>query len=527
MKTKNFVLGFLFFISLSLVFAQTIPQEAISACEGKSAGEVCSFTGAQSESVSGTCLQTPDSQFACIPNSAAPDEIAQSSIQQTPSVEEPQKGFFVKLFDFFFGWMNSDKDENVNNDTKVMPGSDTDEHGCKPSAGYSWCEEKQKCLRVWEEDCVDLDEDSQTTLTSKVVDTNQKECFDEDSTINCPSSGKAFYGQDGNYGGIQPSYKDNGDGTITDLNTGLMWIRDAGDKTLYYDAKNSISYAGYSDWRIPTIKELYSLIDFSATNVGSTATLGGTPFIDDEMFVFEYGDITKGDRIIDSQWITSNIYVSKVMVNQECFFGVNFADGRIKCYPTANTGRDNGYFLRYVREKSYGTNSFVENSDGTVTDESSGLMWEKSDSIKGLDWESALSYCEDLNLGGYRDWRLPNAKELQYIVDYSRSPDTTDSPAIDPIFDSTSFTNLMGENDWGYYWTGTTHKSQKGGDEAVYIAFGRGLGAMNGQLMDFHGAGCQRSDPKSGNEKDYPVSASNAPQGDVQRVYNMVRCVRG
>ena len=32
-------------------------------------------------------------------------------------------------------------------------GGDKDEHGCIGSAGYSWCESKQKCLRVWEEDC--------------------------------------------------------------------------------------------------------------------------------------------------------------------------------------------------------------------------------------------------------------------------------------------------------------------------------------------------------------------------------------
>jgi len=32
-------------------------------------------------------------------------------------------------------------------------GGDRDEHGCIPSAGYSWCEEKQKCIRQWEEDC--------------------------------------------------------------------------------------------------------------------------------------------------------------------------------------------------------------------------------------------------------------------------------------------------------------------------------------------------------------------------------------
>jgi len=34
-----------------------------------------------------------------------------------------------------------------------LVGDDRDEHGCIPSAGYSWCEEKQECLRIWEENC--------------------------------------------------------------------------------------------------------------------------------------------------------------------------------------------------------------------------------------------------------------------------------------------------------------------------------------------------------------------------------------
>lgn len=38
--------------------------------------------------------------------------------------------------------------------TAIMPGSDRDAHGCIPSAGYTWCEAKQKCLRTWEEPCV-------------------------------------------------------------------------------------------------------------------------------------------------------------------------------------------------------------------------------------------------------------------------------------------------------------------------------------------------------------------------------------
>jgi hypothetical protein len=57
------------------------------------------------------------------------------------------------------------------------------------------------------------------------------------------------------------------------------------------------------------------------------------------------------------------------------------------------------------------------------------------------------------------------------------------------------------------------------------VAFGRGLGAMNDVVMDVHGAGCQRSDPKDGNAVDYPQWGFG-PQGDVQRVFNYVRCVR-
>jgi cysteine-rich repeat protein len=61
---------------------------------------------------------------------------------------------------------------------------------------------------------------------------------------------------------------------------------------------------------------------------------------------------------------------------------------------------------------------------------------------------------------------------------------------------------------------------------AVYVAFGRGLGSLDGvNVIDVHGAGCQRSDPKDGDPNDYP-GWGFGPQGDVQRVFNYVRCVR-
>ncbi|NNL15282.1 MAG: DUF1566 domain-containing protein, partial [Flavobacteriaceae bacterium] len=110
-----------------------------------------------------------------------------------------------------------------------------------------------------------------------IVDTNQSMSFDNYSIISAPSVGDEFYGQDAQYSGNQPSYKDNGDGTLVDNVTGLMWQQsfdhnndgeiDYSDKLSYDEilnlVENGVSYAGYYDWRLPTIKEMYSLIIFS------------------------------------------------------------------------------------------------------------------------------------------------------------------------------------------------------------------------------------------------------------------------
>ena len=77
-------------------------------------------------------------------------------------------------------------------------------------------------------------------------------------------------------------------------------------------------------------------------------------------------------------------------------------------------------------------------------------MWSQDDSgSDGLNWEEALAWVEaqnDANYLGYSDWRLPNVKELQSIVDYTRSPDTTDSAAIDPLFNATRHHQRSGRN---------------------------------------------------------------------------------
>ncbi len=384
-----------------------------------------------------------------------------------------------------------------------------------------------------------------------VVDTAQDVCYDEQFQITCPSVGDAFYGQDAQYFGNQPSYAISGDGlTVYDNVTGLTWTRDAdldGDGDIDVDDKvtfdegqlvpdtlNAQNYGGYSDWRVPSIKELYSLIDFRGTDPTSFDTTEGfIPFIDTDYFYFAYGDIAAGERSIDSQWLTSTLYVSTVMDGQQAMFGVNFADGRIKGYGLSNPeGGEKTFYVRLCRGNTdYGVNNFTDNADGTITDEATGLMWEQGDSSAGMNWEDALAWVELMNNQdylGYNDWRLPNAKELQSIVDYTRSPDTSASAAIDPVFNATQITNVAGQADYPFYWTGTTHiRGVEGSGQAgAYVAFGRGLGSMDGvNVIDVHGAGCQRSDPKDGDPNDYP-SWGNGPQGDLQRVFNYVRLVR-
>ena len=216
-------------------------------------------------------------------------------------------------------------------------------------------------------------------------------------------------------------------------------------------------------------------------------------------------------------------------VDGQLLFGVNFADGRIKGYGLQMPfrGTEKTFAVIYVRGNStYGINNFVDNGDSTITDNATGLMWMKDDSKAGMTWENALSYSENLQYAGYSDWRLPDVKELQSIVDYNRSPGTTNSAAIDPLFNSTPITNEAGQSDYGYYWTSTTHSNWSAvtGGFAAYVSFGRAMGYMDGCWQDVHGAGAQRSDPKIGDPNEYPTG--HGPQGDAVRIFNFVRCVR-
>jgi len=375
-----------------------------------------------------------------------------------------------------------------------------------------------------------------TGLPYTIVDTGQAYCYNDAASIPCPDSGSAYFGQDAQYTGNLPNYTENGDGTITDLNTGLMWAKDPGSKLTYNQAvagAATFDLAGFDDWRLPTIKELYSLILFSGydpSGCDSEAVCPDlVPFIDTKVFDFQYGQPDTGERLIDAQFISNTPYVGQG-VEGGLVFGVNFADGRIKGYgtgPMPGATEDKTFFVLYVRGKTgYGLNQFADNGDGTISDQATGLTWMQTDSQRALGWQDALVYCENLSWAGYDDWRLPNAKELHSIIDTTRAPDTSNTAAINSLFQSTPITNEAGQPDYPYYWTSTTHLNrQTGATDAVYLAFGRALGYSSGTWMDIHGAGAQRSDPKTGDPASF--SQGRGPQGDAIRILNYARCVHG
>jgi len=372
----------------------------------------------------------------------------------------------------------------------------------------------------------DITKEDQTDNEIQFVlsDTGQDKFYDnEGKEIEKPTVSDEYYGQDAQYTGITPAYQDNGDGTITDLNTGLMWQKTPDyKKHNFYDAfdyVDQLKIGGHTDWRLPTIKELYSLIN-SNGELYPKDLEKSKPYINTKYFDFEYD---KRMPFAGQYW-SSTKYVKGPIQNIkiEGAFGFNFADGHIKSYETGKyyDGTDGvnnpGNYVRAVRGKEnvYGVNHFTDNGDGTITDEATGLMWQQVDDGNVYNWNDALKYAQRAEIANYTDWRLPNTKELQSIVDYNKK----NIPAIDE-----NYFECTNKDSW--FWTSTTQGDFK--YSACYIAFGKAYSKDNSEAneyFDWHGAGAQRSDPKAGNVEDYIMESVNA--ADSLRIKNYVRLVR-
>jgi hypothetical protein len=135
---------------------------------------------------------------------------------------------------------------------------------------------------------------------------------------------------------------------------------------------------------------------------------------------------------------------------------VSFLDGAVLSFWAPNYLKSSSYYVRCVRGGQTGQ-SFTDNSNGTVTDNKTGLTWQKcsagqnnnatcSGSATNYTWNNALGYCNNLSLAGQSDWRLPNIKELASLTDTSRC-----SPSIN----TNLFPNTIEDN----YFSSTTYAS--------------------------------------------------------------------
>ena len=230
------------------------------------------------------------------------------------------------------------------------------------------------------------------TLTYPIVGTGVTTCFGNVALIACPvSTTDSFYGQ---FPGTFASYHDNADGTISDLVTGLMWVKSRGSKTTWDSAMLKAHYCtvgGYSDWRVPTIKELFSLINYNGKSSNSPDSC--IAYIDTNYFqmAYGYGGTIVGSRTIDAQDWSSTQYNGLTMGFDTTIFGVNFIDGRIKGYPkyTHPSNTPDTLYVRYVRNNTnYGINKFKNNGDSTVSDSATGMMWAKETTVRNFGFDS-------------------------------------------------------------------------------------------------------------------------------------------
>ena len=362
-----------------------------------------------------------------------------------------------------------------------------------------------------------------STVSFVVTDAMQTKCYDNaGNVIDAPDPGEAYYGQDAQYQGILTSYTDNGDGTVTDNNTGLMWQQTPPTDKMSYDDTveyvENLELGGYTDWRLPTIKESFSIAMLDGKLDAEDTSLA-IAYIDTDYFDFFYDEVKP---YTGSYW-TSTVCKMPATNDYELMeknYGFNWADGHLKSYGDGynidgtSSGASIPAGVRAVRgeENIYGVNDFEDNNDATITDKATGLMWTQQDSgavnddgtIRaetddnfgyGRTWTDTLAWVEkmnELNYLGHNDWRLPDIKELQSIVQYEK----TELPATDPDYFNLSRPDC-------YVWSSTTCGDFP--EMADYMAFGKGYGidlmdvstiATVDDFVDVHGPGCMRADYK-------------------------------
>jgi len=253
--------------------------------------------------------------------------------------------------------------------------------------------------------------------------------------------------------------------TVYDQQTGLMWMQDAAISELpmtweealaFLSQMNAAGLAGYQDWHLPNRRELFSLIDHARINPAVARS-----DIFENIFHGYYWTSTSCARLPAQAWYVhlggakvyrGMKYVSYMVwpVRVASDAAAVFQTGQRACYDAAgqsisceNTRQDGAFRIgRPWPEPRF------KAGGSTVYDHLTGLIWSRMAAWKEtfLTWPDALAQIEAMNrqhVHGYNDWRMPNIKELESLVDLGRH-----SPALPREH---PFVNVR-----NFYWSSTT-----------------------------------------------------------------------
>ena len=342
--------------------------------------------------------------------------------------------------------------------------------------------------------------------------TGQTTCWDSSGNV-IPCAGT---GQDGELRkGAPLAYVDNGDGTITDVNTGLMWEKLSHDGTVHDDHNqytwatayaghvatlNNTRFAGHNDWRLPNVRELLSIVTYqdivptvapafdNHCSSGCSVTTCSCTFSGDTWTsTFEAASPTK-QWFVDFQdaQVATGLEngVGPVRAVRDTATGCDTgcrlpASGQTTCWDSsgnviscAGTGEDGEF-------RSGAPLAYADNGDGTVTDLNTGLVWEKlSDDGTVHDRDNLYTWADAFavhvaalnftNFAGHRDWRLPNVRELESIVNYQAS-----NPIVSSAFNTNCAPGCSATTcsctALGNYWSSTSSVSSPA--RAWFVSF--------------------------------------------------------
>jgi len=230
-------------------------------------------------------------------------------------------------------------------------------------------------------------------------------------------------------------FTDNGDGTVTHKLTGLTWMRCAmgqtwsgttcsGNASTYTYGQAtamSSSFAGYTDWRLPSPWELISIVDYDVSG----------PAINSALFPG-----TSGTDFWDSSETSNSAYWTGATeaVNTHTGWMVRFDTG----YTMPAMTITEAHAVRFVRNGlplgnlTTPSSDFIDNNDGTVTHKKTNLTWKRCAEGQTFSGGACTGTATTYTYGqansisstfaNQSDWRLPNIQELESIVEYGTYP---------------------------------------------------------------------------------------------------------